>query len=80
MAFPPRAATAAVAAAPTVPEPPVAIMDPQFQSLVTALEAPQAVADFLAKNGILDSVSYALLSPSELNLKEDSLRCSSRLA
>jgi len=50
---------------------PVASLDPQFQSLVTALEVPKAVADFLATNGILDSVSYALLSHSELNLKED---------
>jgi len=46
-------------------------MDPQFLSLATALEVPQEVADFLARNGILDCVSYALLSPSELNLKED---------
>jgi len=46
-------------------------MDPQFLSLIRAFEVPQAVADFLAKNNILDCVSYALLCPAELNLKED---------
>jgi len=47
------------------------VMTPQLLSLINALEVPKEAADFLSKNGILDCVDYALLSPSELNLRED---------
>ena len=48
-----------------------ATLSPQLANLVSALNVPKNVEEFLVANDILDTESYALLSATELDLKED---------